>query len=302
MPVDGRSTRNTSMTLDTAQTHNPPSDAVTSRITGGSTTALFQATVLDRLTVTYYRCDQTGYIQTEDPYWLQEAYRSAITALDVGILQRNLEKVVAAKEIIKRIDPQMQRFLDFGGGYGIFVRLMRDSGYAFELYDPHCQNLFAVGHCVEQLTDYESEPLDMLTAWEVLEHVKDPYETIPRLLRSARHVLFSTVLVPDPYPRSHTDWWYFTPETGQHIAFYTKASLQYIASKLGVYFYTDGTANHLLSHDKLKHDPFERSRLAELAGRVRQSLQRRFPNRSNRKSLLQHDYEQARQALRASNQ
>ena len=62
-----------------------------SKITGGSTTLLFTAKVLNQYDVKYYRCNDTGFIQTENPYWLPEAYSDAITKLDIGLPYRNIQ-------------------------------------------------------------------------------------------------------------------------------------------------------------------------------------------------------------------
>ena len=43
---------------------------MTSKITGGPVEKIFEATVLGKHLVSYYICKQTGFIQTQDPYWL----------------------------------------------------------------------------------------------------------------------------------------------------------------------------------------------------------------------------------------
>ena len=73
-----------------------------SLITGGPTELLFSARVLNKFNVRYYRCIETGYIQTETPYWLDEAYSSAITSLDLGLASRNCENVELTSRIIDR--------------------------------------------------------------------------------------------------------------------------------------------------------------------------------------------------------
>ncbi|MGY0039755.1 hypothetical protein [Pedobacter sp. NJ-S-72] len=59
---------------------------------------------------------------------------------------------------------------------------------------------------------------------------------------------------------SIADWWYFIPETGQHIALHTKKSLEYIARSLGYNFYTDGQSNHLFTKKELSTNPFSVNR------------------------------------------
>jgi hypothetical protein len=82
------------------------------------------------------------YVQTENPYWLEEAYNSAITSLDIGLLKRNNYLVKEISPIIDCCFPEASTMLDFAGGYGAFVRLMRDEGYNFYRQDVYCDNLF----------------------------------------------------------------------------------------------------------------------------------------------------------------
>ncbi len=106
-------------------------DNTPSLITGGETSFAFGGTVLNKYKVNYFRCVETGFIQTENPYWLTEAYSSAISVLDVGYVKRNID---FARLVEKIISEQLSNFtcgLDYGGGYGMFVRLMRDRGYSF---------------------------------------------------------------------------------------------------------------------------------------------------------------------------
>lgn len=263
-----------------------------SRITGGPTTPLFTAKVLGQHQVTYHRCTETGFIQTDDPYWLDEAYGDAITQLDIGLLGRNLAKVDLARSILPLAVPDGDQFLDYGGGYGIFTRLMRDKGFAFLHHDPHCECLFAKGFEVEDLSGSAKAAFDCVTAWEVFEHVVDPMPVFSQLANRANSILFSTVLVPDPCPNRPSDWWYFTPETGQHVSFYTRASLEHVASKLGLHLHSDNEANHLLTHERLPSNPFkDHSITHRLFGICNRMRQRFFRQKTEPKSLSGKDYQ-----------
>jgi hypothetical protein len=46
----------------------------------------------------------------------------------------------------------------------------------------------------------------------------------------APNIIFTTCLIPDNIPLPH-EWWYYSLETGQHISFYTRKSLEIIAKK-----------------------------------------------------------------------
>src|SRR5438046_2696656 len=87
---------------------------------------LFDTVVLHKYSVKYYKCQNCGFIQTEDPYWLIDAYSSPIGLIDVGLLQRNFLLSEKVSGILDSIVPFNGTYLDYGGGYGTFVRLMRD--------------------------------------------------------------------------------------------------------------------------------------------------------------------------------
>lgn len=111
----------------------------------GSLIKNFSGLILQKYTVSYFKCEDCGFIQTEKPYWLIEAYQSAITDLDIGLICRNLQFSEILEKILlnNSIDPN-RKFIDYGGGYGMFDRLMRDKGFDFYRQDIHCQNLFAM--------------------------------------------------------------------------------------------------------------------------------------------------------------
>src|SRR6516164_9052625 len=85
---------------------------------------LFQAKLLRKYEVHYFLCETCGLIQTEQPYWLDEAYSRAIADADTGLVSRNLE---IAKKLAGLLyfclDPNAQ-YLEAAGGYGLLTRLM----------------------------------------------------------------------------------------------------------------------------------------------------------------------------------
>ena len=52
--------------------------------------ALFSTVILGKYSVKYFKCSQCGYVQTEEPYWLEEAYNTPINDSDTGMIMRNL--------------------------------------------------------------------------------------------------------------------------------------------------------------------------------------------------------------------
>ena len=200
-----------------------------------SKTARFgEATVLKKYAVSYYRCANCGFIQTESPYWLSEAYSSAIASQDVGIMQRNSMNCEITSAVLSVFFSNSSRALDFGAGHGIFVRMMRDRGFNFFWSDLHAANTYARGfECGE------NERFDFLTAFEVLEHLVDPLTGIAELMSKSNNVLVSTCPLPEPAPNIG-EWWYYMPRSGQHISFYSIQSLRLIASRFDRYLLSAG--------------------------------------------------------------
>jgi hypothetical protein len=275
----------------------------TSRITGNPTQKLFDGQVLGKYDVEYFRCQDTGFIQTEEPYWLGEAYSSAMTRLDLGHVNRNIESASFVADLIGRCFPNFECGLDYGGGYGMFVRRMRDLGFGFLRSDPHCPNLFAEDF---DRSDHPNCKFDIVTAFEVFEHIPNPREVVAELLEFAPTIIFSTELQPSTVIRSIEDWWYFIPETGQHISFYTRKSLEALAHAFNANFYTDGLSLHVFSRVELKDHPFpERPKSGYLERglrKVQRMIDRQFsrPAHKARTSLLKADFERAKERLQQS--
>lgn len=207
------------------------------------TTEFAQAAILQKYKISYFHCPNCGFVQTEDPYWLNEAYTQAIADEDTGLVKRNLIFSDLTAAFIDTALDRYGRFLDYGGGYGLFVRLMLDKGYNFYRYDLHCQNLFAKGYDALLQAD---EHYELITAIEVFEHFLSPMNEINKLLKHSDTLLFCTHLI-EKIPPHPTEWWYYALPSGQHIALYSLASLEYIAKTLGLNLFTDKNRLHILT-------------------------------------------------------
>ena len=137
-------------------------------------------------------------------------------------------------------------FLDYGGGYGIFTRLMRDYGYDFYSYDKYCDNLVSRGFD----GDIKNNRYDCITSFENFEHFENPIDDIEKIFSLTDLVIFSTVLISLPAPKTG-EWHYYCLEHGQHVSLFSKKSLEYIGLKYGYYFITNGSNFHIFSKSKI---------------------------------------------------
>ena len=266
-----------------------------SKITGGETTLLFTKTILNKYEVKYYKCKETGFIQTEEPFWLEEAYSSVITKLDIGLASRNINLADRVSKLLIKNFKYTGTFLDYAGGYGLFTRLMRDKGFNFYNTDKYCPNLFAEHF---SLADLPSETnIELVTAFEVLEHLPDPVEEIKNILKFSGNLLFTTEIQPDKIA-DFKDWAYLSLETGQHVSFYTTSSLAYIAQHLGYNFYSDGKFLHLFSKQQFNHNilmPVRENFLLRKAKKFVKNTEQKIYTK--RESLLMTDWQYIKDKL-----
>ncbi len=223
------------------------------KICNHDTAILFKTKVLNKYDVEYFKCKHCSFIQTEEAYWLAESYSSAITQLDIGLIDRNYELSKKTNLIINSFYNKTSNFIDFAGGYGMFVRLMRDKGFNFFRQDKYCENIFAKHF---DIIDTNIQRFELATAFEVFEHLANPMQEIDEILTYSDSILFSTVLQPSENINPN-NWWYISPEIGQHIALYHYDSLKTIAKLKGLNLYSDGKYLHLLTKKKINSTLFK---------------------------------------------
>ena len=131
-------------------------------------------------------------MQTAVPYWLAESYASVINEIDIGPINRAVAGSKIVKGIILSMFHREGKFIDYGAGYGVLVRMMRDLGFDFYWCDKYCDNIFAKHFVADRETRFE-----LLTAFEIFEHLVDPLSEIKAMLAFSDNLLFSTLLVPN---------------------------------------------------------------------------------------------------------
>ena len=222
------------------------------KICGKASSKIFRRRILDKYDIDYLQCSSCGFIQTEEPYWLEEAYRSPINIEDTGIIKRNILLAKRTSAVLFCLFDRNGCFLDYGGGYGLFVRMMRDRGFNFYWSDPFTENLFARGF---EFNAARTKQIELITSFECFEHFVSPIEEIEKMFSLSPSILFSTEPfssgTPDP-----EEWKYYYFSHGQHISLFSLSSLRSIAQKYHKHFYTNAKSFHLFTDRTLSNTAF----------------------------------------------
>jgi hypothetical protein len=189
------------------------------RLCGGGLQREFSLRVLEKYDVDYLKCTKCDSLQTELPYWTQEAYTSNLSLLDTGAGQRNLTNLAATYSLSRLL--HLNDVMDFGGGDGLLCRLLRDYGINCFVDDKYAAATYARAFTTPNF----SRP-GILLAFEVLEHFEHPQRDLKALFQSNPHAVLASTEI---YTGQGSDWWYFAPQTGQHVFFYSRKALHLIA-------------------------------------------------------------------------
>lgn len=216
------------------------------KICGSETHQIFDGTLLKKYTIQYFHCNHCNFLQTEEPYWLEEAYSESINVSDTGYMQRNLWLSKQLTILLSLFFDKNGKFLDYAGGYGVFTRMMRDIGFDFYWDDKYTTNLFARGFEHQSINKYEA-----VTTFESFEHFVNPMDDIESLLKISKNIIFSTELLPNPIPKPE-NWWYYGLDHGQHISFYSEKTFEFIAKKYNLN-YTNLGSLHILTEKKISN-------------------------------------------------
>lgn len=213
------------------------------KICGSKMHSAFKQKVFNKYQVEYFVCDLCDYLCTEEPYWLEETYAED-DIFDTGAVERNHKLVFATSVIIDNFFNKNKKFIDFGGGAGLFVRSMRDKGFDFYLDEKYRDNCFARGFEYNE----DIKDIECVTAFEVLEHLPNPMKEIKKLLNISDNLIFTTAFKKEKIP--NLDWFYYAFMLGQHISFYSEKTFQVIAKKFNTNFYSCKGV-HILTKKKI---------------------------------------------------
>ncbi len=196
------------------------------RLCDGNVRLYGKQAVLGRHRVSYFKCDSCLGLQTEQPFWLDEAYASHAPNFDAGGCERNLELVLHCAGLLAELKfAPNATFLDFGAGSGLFARMMRDRGFDFRGYDKFADCRFNYGFNVAEPSEIEPAAI---TAFEVFEHFVNPADEIGALLAAGPEALFFTTGI---FQDQGMDWPYLMADEGQHVFFFSEKALASIAGE-----------------------------------------------------------------------
>jgi methyltransferase family protein len=149
------------------------------------------------------------------------------SGLDTGAALRVLCNhaliLIAAKAL------RLKTILDFGGGDGLLCRLLRDRGLAAETMDEYASPSYALA-----FEGSLSRQYDLITAFEVFEHLPEPGATLDELFRTRPRFMIASTEV---YSGQDSNWGYLGPPGGGHVFFYSRDGLQRVAQRNDYVYY-----------------------------------------------------------------
>lgn len=210
----------------------------------------FTAKVLNKYLAQYEVCGFCGFLRAYEPHWMEEAYTSAITSADTGLVMRNISIACKLSGVLYWVvggKKNTECYLDAAGGYGMLTRLMRDFGFNFYWNDKYCDNILSRGF------EYNEKigSCFAVTAIEVMEHLTNPAQFLEETmsLSGAETFVFSTELYKGNPPQPDA-WWYYAFPTGQHIGFFQRQTLEILGARLGLKL-TSANGIHIFSKKAL---------------------------------------------------
>lgn len=115
--------------------------------------------------------------------------------------------------------------MDLGGGDGLLCRFLRDRGLNGFVRDRYASPTYAQGF---DKPDFDCA--DLVTAFEVFEHLPEPRTDLHEFFSQRPPILLASTT---QYTGQGPEWWYISPESGQHVFFYSRLALERVARDYG---------------------------------------------------------------------
>lgn len=196
------------------------------RLCGGGIKFQFSKLILMRHSVSYFSCDQCDCLQTEKPFWLDEAYQLVNERFDTGQVFRSLNNAGFIDALVNILKLDDQLIVDFGCGSGLMVRVLRDVGLNAVGYDSYSEPRLCIGFHVK-----EYPQAAVVNLCEVAEHFESPAESLDLIFSHKPKLVIVQTAIFSELPAQ--DWTYLSEEHGQHIFFYSIKGMEFIANKYG---------------------------------------------------------------------
>jgi len=198
-------------------------------------------TIRGNISGEYKICKNCKFIYAQDPKWLEESFTDSLNSLDIGSVDRCNIVADFVEVLLKSLKVDNPKVLDWGGGYGLLTRILRDRGVSCFHYDPYVDPLFAKNTVLTSNTKF-----DLVILSEVMLHMTSPVDTLSELLAISKHVVFTAVVAP---PDVSPEWWYFMPDTGQHVTIFSERSIAELGAALNARVLSDDKFFHLITKD-----------------------------------------------------
>lgn len=193
------------------------------RLCQGTVHKKFKLRLVNKYLIDYLECSRCGSLQTETPYWLHEVYNHNLAPLDTGAAQRTITNLAAAYVVARLFG--LRNVLDFGGGDGLLCRLLRDYGVNCYSVDKYATAIYA-----QSFGKPDFDAPDLLLAFEVIEHFANPSTDVAGIFEKRPGVV---LLSTGQYREQGPDWWYLSPESGQHVFFYSAKAIDFLGKEYG---------------------------------------------------------------------
>jgi len=184
------------------------------------------------------QCLHCGLIQIpkdEQPGKLEKLYEDTVDDLYLDNEQGRQVTFAKAFFHMEKYLPSSGRFLEVGAYCGLFLRLVKDKGWETEGVEP---SGWAIDMAKKRLDvnihqgtlasnkERLGSDFDAAAAWDVLEHVQDPYSFLCAVnshLNDGGVMAFSTLDFDNWFPRFFLKWWpWLMP---MHLHYFTRALL-----------------------------------------------------------------------------
>lgn len=170
-----------------------------------------------------------SYVAVEDPLYLQEREGRVLT------FERHLRP-------LEQIRPPPGRLLDVGAYTGVFVEIADQHGWEAWGVEPsrwavgeaRKRNLFRIVEGTLDSVDLPPASFDVVTMWDVIEHVTDPFAELRhahRLLKSGGLLVVHTMDIDSPFARIMGARWPWLME--MHIYYFSRRTLTAMLEQAG---------------------------------------------------------------------